>query len=98
MIDRVAFQPEGSRFVLLRDDEQGERELGFAHVREEHGTLVFDHTVIDPEVRERGLGSRLVAGALELVRAERAERVVAECPFVVRYLEEHPEFADLTSR
>ena len=36
----------------------------------------------------------LVKGALELIRAD-GLKVVAGCSFVVDYLEQHPEYADL---
>ncbi|MBN9605486.1 MAG: N-acetyltransferase [Actinomycetales bacterium] len=98
MTDRVALQPDRSRYVLLREEGGASRELGEATFRLEGDTIVFDHTEVDPEIGERGLGSTLVRGALEHVRAERSERVVAECSFVRAYLEKHPEFEDLTTR
>jgi predicted GNAT family acetyltransferase len=42
----------------------------------------------------RGIGSALVRGALEQVRA-RGLKVVAKCPFVSAYMSKHPEFSDL---
>ena len=45
-------------------------------------------------LRGRGIASELVAGALQLIRAD-GLKVVAGCSFVVDYLRKHPEFADL---
>jgi predicted GNAT family acetyltransferase len=42
----------------------------------------------------RGVGSTLIRGALELVRAQ-GLKVVSKCPFVSAYLGKHPEFNDL---
>lgn len=42
----------------------------------------------------RGVGSRLVKGALDHVRALGAG-VIPGCPFVAAYIERHPEEADL---
>jgi predicted GNAT family acetyltransferase len=48
-------------------------------------------------LRGRGIASKLVQGALELVRANGA-KVVAGCGFCGGYLRKHAEFADLTGR
>ena len=55
-------------------------------------------TVVHTEVREafagEGVGSLLVAGMLDDIRA-RGLKVVPMCPFTRSYLERHPEYADL---
>lgn len=95
MTDTVVHDEAGSRFVLLR----GDRELGFTeYVTREDGGIVFTHTEIDPELQERGLGSTLVRGALDDLRVSTTVRIRATCPFVRRFLAEHPEYQDLTTR
>ena len=62
---------------------------GFAEFApDEHGRLVFPHTEIHPAYGGRGLATRLVGAAMADVAARR-ETVVPECPFVVKYLQEH---------
>ena len=46
------------------------------------------------ELGGRGVGSTLVRGALEAIRAK-GLKVVAKCPFVAAYMGKHPEFKDL---
>jgi uncharacterized protein len=95
MADTVVHDESGSRFVLMR----GDQELGFAaYETREDGGIVFTHTQVDQELQERGLGSALVKGALDQLRSSTDVRVGATCPFVRRYLAEHPEYEDLTSR
>lgn len=53
------------------------------------GRVVFPHTEIDPAFGGRGLGSTLVGEAMADA-ARRGDTVVPECPFVARYLAEHP--------
>lgn len=60
------------------------------------GVLIFYHTEVPPRLRERGIGSKLVHAALELVRAE-GLKVVPRCGFVRRYIDMHPEFQDLVA-
>jgi uncharacterized protein len=56
--------------------------------------ITFDHTEVPPELGGKGLGSKLIKGALDQVRSE-GSRVIAKCPFVKAYIEKHPEYADL---
>lgn len=93
--DTVVHDAAGSRFVLQR----GDRQIGeTVYVTREDGGIVFTHTEVDQELQEKGLGSQLVRGALEQLRTSTDARVGATCPFVRRYLAEHPEFEDLTTR
>ena len=55
---------------------------------------MFPHTVITEPKRRAGYGSTLLQGALDDVRAK-GRRIVAECPFVARFVAEHAEYADL---
>ncbi len=52
------------------------------------GSSAFDRT------GGKGVGSKLVKGALEQVRRD-GLKVVPDCPFVKAYIEKHPEQADL---
>jgi predicted GNAT family acetyltransferase len=45
----------------------------------------------------KGVGSKLVQGALDQVRAAGLQ-VIPECPFVKAWIEKHPEYADLVKR
>ena len=58
------------------------------------GIITFTHTEVPAELNGRGIGSRLIKGALDAVRAQ-GLKVVATCPFVRAYIEKHPEYADL---
>ncbi|RBY89747.1 GNAT family N-acetyltransferase [Blastococcus sp. TF02A-26] len=82
--------PESSRYEI-RD---GDRVLGHAAYRREGGRVVFTHTEVDPETEGTGVGSRLVRGALDDVRA-RQEHAVPQCSFVRGWIEKHPDYADL---
>ena len=56
--------------------------------------ISLDHTETPVEARGRGIASRLVKGALDIVRA-RGLKVVPRCPFVRAYLAKHLEDSDL---
>jgi uncharacterized protein len=78
-----------SRFEL--DVEGG---TAFANYRETPSAVVITHTETPRALRGHGIASRLVEGALELIRAD-GRKVIAGCSFVVDFLREHPEYGDM---
>lgn len=62
------------------------------HLRD--GVIAFLHTETDPRFRGHGVASRLVRSSLESAR-ERHLAVLPYCPYVQRWMAEHPEYADL---
>ncbi len=87
----VVHNPNRLRYEL-RDDGHL---LGFTEYHErDDGVLVFPHTVITEPKRGAGYGATLVRGALDDVRAQ-GRTIVAECPFVRRFVREQPDYADL---
>lgn len=59
------------------------------------GDIVFTHTFVPEAARGQDVGSALVEAGLDHAR-ENDLRVVPQCPFVVGYLERHPEARGLT--
>jgi predicted GNAT family acetyltransferase len=68
--------------------------VSFANYRLAGDRVIITHTETPPALRGRGIASELVKGALALIRAD-GLKVVAGCSFVVEYLEQHPDYADL---
>jgi hypothetical protein len=54
------------------------------------------HTEVPEALSGRGVGSKLVRGVLEALRAEGA-KVVPRCEFVAAYFERHPEYRDMVA-
>ena len=65
-----------------------------AYRRSEGGRIVFTHTEVPAELEGQGIGSALIRGALDQVRAE-GLKVVPACSFVRAWIERHPEAQDL---
>lgn len=90
--------------VTVRDDpaelryeaRQGDKLLGEIRYRTEPGLVVLVHTEVVSSAEGKGVGSELVAAALEDVRS-RGLRVVPVCPFVASYVGRHPEYDDLVA-
>jgi len=70
--------------------------LAFANYRLTPSAVIITHTETPPDLRDRGIGSELVQGALQLIRAD-GLKVIAGCGFVADYLDKHPEFGDLVA-
>lgn len=65
---------------------------GFAEYRGHSDPRAFTHTEVDERFEGQGVGSALVAAAMEDVRA-RGLHVLPLCPFVKAWLDRHPEVA-----
>jgi predicted GNAT family acetyltransferase len=71
-----------------------EGHLAATYYKIEDGVITFVHTEVPSELGGKGVGSALVKGALDQVRAD-GLKVIPECPFVKGYIGKHPEYADL---
>ncbi|HKT06132.1 MAG TPA: GNAT family N-acetyltransferase [Rugosimonospora sp.] len=89
---KVVDNPDEGQFEIYAHG----RRAGFVAYDLAPDRITFIHTEIDPEFNGRGLGGRLVAQALDMAR-ERGLAVVPRCPFVKRFIERHPDYADLVA-
>jgi uncharacterized protein len=87
---RVVDNPTLERYELW----VGDMLAGQILYRPRDDAVALIHTEVSDELEGHGLGSTLVAGALEDIR-ERGLRLIPICPFVRGYLARHPEQADL---
>ena len=67
---------------------------GFTQAIEDGDVVTFPHTEIFDQFEGQGLASELVTGALDDVRV-RGKKVIATCPYVKRFIDRHPDYADL---
>ncbi len=88
----VRDNPDELRYELVDDGEV----VGEIRYRRDPDRIVLVHTEVSPALEGHGLASRLVAGALDDIRAQ-GLRVVPICPFVRSYLRHHPEYGDLVT-
>jgi len=66
----------------------------FSAYRRRGSVTTFVHTEVPSSLAGRGVGSALIRAALDLERAS-GRKVVAECPFVARFIAEHRDYQDL---
>jgi predicted GNAT family acetyltransferase len=89
----VRDRPEELRYEIEEDGEVA----GFIAYRRGDGVITMVHTDVDPKWEGRGVGSELVRGALDDVRA-RGLKVRPLCPFVAAFITRHPEYDDVVER
>jgi predicted GNAT family acetyltransferase len=89
MSNDVRDNAQAHRFEL-----EAEGHIAFSEYTLSAGLYTITHTEVPAALGGKGIGSRLAAGLLDLIRAKGA-KVKPLCPFVRSYIEKHPEYADL---
>ncbi|HEX7634452.1 MAG TPA: GNAT family N-acetyltransferase [Noviherbaspirillum sp.] len=89
MTETVRNNPAEHRYELTVDGH-----LAATYYKIADGVITFVHTEVPDALAGRGVGSKLVKGALDQVRSQ-GLKVVPQCPFVKAYIEKHGEYADL---
>ena len=77
-------------------EEDGEI-LGTIRYTRGDGVITLVHTEVDPKAEGEGVGSALVQGALDDIRA-RGLKVRPFCPFVAAYIRRHPDYEEIVQR
>jgi predicted GNAT family acetyltransferase len=89
MVNDVSNNPAHHRYELAVDGH-----LAATYYELADGVITFIHTEVPGELGGKGVGSKLIKGALDQVRAA-GLKVIAQCPFVKAFIEKHPDYADL---
>jgi len=82
--DALRFEARGTEGELL----------GIAEYQAMGTVVAFTHTEVPPEHGGRGIASRLIGDAMDLVRAS-DRQVIPYCPYVRSWLTRHPDYLDL---
>ena len=82
----VRDDPGRHRYVITEDGS----EVGFVTYRIAGGVLDLVHTEVDPDHGGRGLAARLIASTLDDARG-RGLGVLPHCPYVRKYIDDHPD-------
>lgn len=79
-----------SRFEITSDGAV----VGHLDYRTTGNTVDLTHAHTEPAMRGQGLAGQLVRGALDVITVEKMQ-VVATCPYVASWIEDHPEYQEL---
>ena len=86
---KVIDNKEKERFEIDLDGK-----IALIDYSEQNGVIAMTHTEVPNEFEGKGVGSKLVKGALEIVKNEN-KRVRPLCTFVAAYIKRHPEYESL---
>ena len=89
MSDVVTDNPARSRYELALEDG-----IAFIDYQRIGRLFVLMHAEVPPALRGRGIGARLTAGALELVRTHGGS-VEVRCPYVAQFIARNAQYQDL---
>jgi len=78
-----------SRFEMTCGDA-----IAFVEYRRAGDRVVLTHTEVPEALSGQGVGSKLVAGVLDCIRAQ-GMKVVAQCDFVKAFIRRHPGYQSL---
>ena len=82
----MQFIKEENRIYVQNNDNEVIAEVTFYEI--ENGVYNIDHTFVDDSLRGQGIGSKLVAEAVNTIKEKGAE-VQATCPFASKWIEEN---------
>ena len=85
----VVNNPAQQRYELTVDGH-----LAATYYKVADGIITFIHTEVPPELGGKGVGSRLIRGALDQVRAD-GLKVIPQCPFVKAFIEKNADYQAL---
>lgn len=91
---QVTNNPEKQRYEAHLHGELA----GFAEYMLTNELITFTHTEVDRKFEGKGVGSALVRGALDDVRAAGERKVLPLCPFVKGWMAKHADYQDLGYR
>jgi uncharacterized protein len=86
----VVNNEEKKRFeVVLGDD------TALLQYQQAGNNIIYTHTEVPEAFEGRGIGTKLAHAAMEYAK-EKGFKVQALCPFVGKYVHEHPEYQSIT--
>ena len=85
----VSDNPARSRFELAVGDA-----VAFVDYVRSGDRVVLTHAEVPEALSGQGIGSKLVRGTLEALRAQ-GRTAASRCGFVSAYVERHPEYRDV---
>lgn len=94
MVDKdklnVVNNPEETRFEIRFDDGS----LAMVEYMLSGNNIIYTHTEVPPEHEGQGIGKTLAEHVLNYAREE-GLKVQPLCPFIKKYVSEHPEYHDI---
>jgi predicted GNAT family acetyltransferase len=80
-----------------RFESKVDEEIAFIEYRYYKGDIAFTHTFVPQKYRGKGISSLLAKYALEYAK-EKNLKIMVYCPFIAKYIKDHPEYEFLIDK
>jgi hypothetical protein len=80
--------------ILMRFEMASGNATAFAEYQRTGDQIVLTHTEVPEALSGQGIGSKLVSGVLDAIRAE-GTKVIPQCEFVANFIQRHPGYRSL---
>ncbi len=78
-------------------EKDGEWTAEMTYKKQGDDKIVIDHTEVDESLRGKGIGEKLIKAGVEFARKNNL-KIVAQCTFAKKVIDETPEFQDVLSK
>ncbi len=75
-------------------EQDGEWVAEMTYQKSGDDAIIIDHTEVDESLKGKGVGKDLVKAGVEFARRNNL-KIVAQCPFVKKIIDDTPEFQDV---
>ena len=82
--------------TLMRFEMASGNATAFAEYQRTGDQIVLTHTEVPEALSGQGIGSKLVSGVLDAIRAE-GTKVIPQCEFVANFIQRHPGYRSLVA-
>ncbi len=89
-VERQENGGKGSFYI----EESGSQNGLMTYINTGKNEITINHTEVDPNMQEKGLGKKMVAAAVEYAR-ENDLKIVPTCPFVRKVIDETSAYKDV---
>jgi uncharacterized protein len=86
--------PDADKTSEVVNNTSKHRYIAATYYAIDGGVITFIHTEVPPELGGKGIGSKLIKGALDQVRSD-GLKVIAQCPFVKAFIDKNAAYQDL---
>ena len=94
MDPHVIHNPDLTRYELWLGDEK----IGHADYLDVEGVWHFTHTEVDPAHQGKNYAAILMRECFKDIESHRYAKVWPVCPYVVKYMQRHPETESLLAK
>jgi uncharacterized protein len=80
--------------TLMRFEMASGNATAFVEYQRTGDQIVLTHTEVPEALSGQGIGSKLVSGVLDAIRAE-GTKVIPQCEFVANFIQRHPGYRSI---